>query len=153
MSSAKSDGGKVRGELIPYSFNNPFAFMRELFEQFDFAMPRVDIEHQDDQLEIQIDLPGISPDDISITMDEYVLTLEGVRYERRQRVEGDVMRRERTFGKFQRVLPLPQRVDPYTAQASFENGVLAIKVGTTGRRPEARRIPITVAGRAPEPTD
>jgi len=153
MSSAKSDGGKEKGELIPYSLNNPFAFMRELFEQFDFAMPLVDISHQEDQLDIQIDLPGISPDDIMITMDEYVLTLEGVRYERRRREEGDVMRRERTFGKFQRVLPLPQRVDPYTAQASFENGVLAIKVSTTGNRPEARRVPINVIGRAPEPTD
>ena len=153
MSSAKSDGGKETGELIPYSLTNPFAFMRELFEQFDFAMPRVDIQHQDDQLDIQIDLPGISPDDITVTMDEYVLTLEGVRYERRRRDEGGAMRRERTFGKFQRVLPLPQRVDPYTAQATFENGVLAIKVSTTGNRPEARRVPIGVVGRAPEPTD
>ncbi|HEX5063593.1 MAG TPA: Hsp20/alpha crystallin family protein [Kofleriaceae bacterium] len=153
MSSAKSDGGKEKGELIPYTLDNPFAFMRELFEQFDFAMPRVDIEHQDDQLDIQIDLPGISPEDILITMDEYLLTLEGVRYERRRREEGGVMRGERTFGKFQRVMPLPQRVDPYTAQATFENGVLAIKVCTIGSRPEARKVPISVVGREPEPTD
>lgn len=171
-SSAKSDGGKDKGlaapqsaqaaqaaaaaengrELVRASAYNPFAFMREVFERFDFATPLVDIEHDGDQLAINIDLPGINPDDIEVTMDEYVLTLEGERHESRQRGEGDLMRRERTFGKFQRVLPLPQHVDPETAQASFENGVLEVKVRTIGTRPEGRRIPIHVVGREPSPT-
>jgi len=144
QTSAKADEGTKNGELVRYSSDSPFAFMREIFERFDIATPRIDIEHRGDQLFIQIDLPGISPDDLAVDLDEYTLTLEGERRERLQRPEGDVVRSERTFGRFARVLPLPQHVDPESAEAYFDNGVLEIKARVLGNRPHGRRLPINV---------
>lgn len=129
QSSAKPEQATKNGELVRYSSDTPFAFMREIFERFDFAMPRVDIEHQGDQLFIQVDLPGISPDDIEITIGEYWIEMKGER---------------RRFGPFERLVPLPHHVDPDSAEARLDKGVLEIKVRSLGTRAQGRKLPIQV---------
>jgi len=130
-------------ELVRYSSQVPFAVLREVLERFDFASPRVDIEHDGDYLAIQVDLPGISPDDFEVILDEYSLELEGERRERRERRGDNVARSERSYGRFQRVIPLPQHVDPESAEAKFENGVLEIRVRALGARKRGRKLAIT----------
>ena len=117
QSSAKPEQAAKNGELVRYSSDAPFAFMREIFERFDFAMPRVDIEHKGDQLFIQVDLPGISPDDIEVSIDEYWIELKGER---------------RRFGRFERLIPLPNHVDPESAEARLgKSGRLVIRPSGT----------------------
>ena len=130
-------------ELVRYSSQVPFSALREVLERFDFASPRVDIEHDGEYLLIQVDLPGISPDDIEVILDDYSLELEGERRDRRERRGDNVARSERGYGRFQRVIALPQRVDPESADAKFENGVLEIRVRALGASKPGRKLAIT----------
>lgn len=117
-------------EMVRY--NSPFGVIRELLEQLELATPRVDITHVGDELLIQVDLPGISPADMQVTIDDYALELEGQHNDRR----------------FLRVVPLPQHVDPNSAQATFDKGVLEVRVRAPTRE-HGRRLEIkTGEGRA-----
>jgi HSP20 family molecular chaperone IbpA len=138
----------MRRELVPYRIYSPFALLRDMFERFDFAMPRVDITHADDQVLIQIDLPGIHPEDLEVVIDEYSLELEG---EHRELRAGTVVQSERGYGRFVRVIPFHQAVDPSTAEAAFDNGVLEVRVRAVGQRKHERKLPITIV-RHHEPT-
>ena len=73
------------------------------------------------------ELPGVTPDDVTINLQEDVLTLEGAR---RPKQEQDVnwQRRERAYGSFSRAVQLPFRVDPDKVQARFSNGILEIEL-------------------------
>ena len=135
-------------ELVRYSSYAPFAMMNELLERFDFAMPRVDIWHEGEFLFVDVDLPGVSPDDFDVLIDEYSLTIEG---ERRTR-ERKLARTERPYGEFERVIPLPQHVDTNTAEARFDNGVLEIKVRAIAPRPQGRKLEVTVVRNQPNTT-
>ena len=133
--------------LVRYSSYSPFLMIRDVLERFEFAAPRVDIWHDGDYLFIQVDLPGVSPEDIDVLIDEYSLTVEGERRDRRERLS------ERGSGRFERVIPLPQHVDTNEAEAQFENGVLEIKVRAIAPRPRGRKLPITVVrDNQPQPT-
>ena len=118
-------------ELVRYTSLTPFGVIREMLQQLDLATPRVDITHEGEQLLIQVDLPGLSPSDIQITIDDYSLELEG----------------ERNDSRFRRVIPLPQHVDPNSAEATFDNGVLEIHVRAASER-HARRLEIKTSGAA-----
>ncbi|HEY5951911.1 MAG TPA: Hsp20/alpha crystallin family protein [Kofleriaceae bacterium] len=133
-------------ELIRYSSFSPFDALREMFERFDFAVPRTDITHDGEQLLIQIDLPGISPDDIEVTIDDYSLELDGERRDDRSQREGNLLRTERRYGHFHRVIPLPQHVDPDSAEARFDHGVLEIKVRAPADRQRGRKLAISAVG-------
>jgi HSP20 family protein len=129
MTSSTKPDPQSSTELVRYTSSTPFGVIREMLEQLDLATPRVDITHEGEQLLIQVDLPGLSPSDIQITIDDYSLELEGERNDRR----------------FRRVIPLPQHVDPNTAEATFDKGVLEIHVrAATDRR--ARRLEIRTSG-------
>jgi HSP20 family protein len=150
-SSTKPTQGTDTKELTRYTVS-PLTVIRDMFDQLDLGVPRVDITHQGEQLEIEVDLPGISPDDLNITIDDYMLDIEGERINRREQREGNVALKERAHGRFHRVIPLPQHVDPETAEARFENGVLEIKVRAPKERQHPRRVPIKVTGEQPAPS-
>jgi HSP20 family protein len=112
--------------------------------------PPVEVRQREDKLVISVDLPGMSQDQrdqIDITVQGSSLVIEGERT--RSGEAGDVSRSERPYGRFRRVLSLPDHVDPDQVNARFENGVLEITVPLppsqitrrivirTGRQPEA----------------
>jgi hypothetical protein len=72
--------------------------------------PAIDIVEEDVAFVINVELPGIWPDDVTVSFDDHVLTIRG---ERKPEVaEGDAFRRrERSYGAFCRALALPDRVD------------------------------------------
>jgi HSP20 family protein len=104
--------------------------------------PAVEMLERDGQLVVRADLPGLSPDDVRIEVTDDGLVIEGERRsEMEVEEEGGVYRSERTYGRFSRMIALPEGVDPEGAQARFDNGVLEITIPIseqTGRR----RIPI-----------
>jgi HSP20 family protein len=90
--------------------------------------PAIEMLERDGQLVIRAELPGLSPDDVRIEIaDDGSLSIQG---ERRSEMEaqekGGVYRTERIYGRFARVIPLPDDVAVDRAQARFENGVLEI---------------------------
>lgn len=73
------------------------------------------------------ELPGVTQNDVNLSLQEDVLTLEGAR--RPTGEEGvDWQRRERAYGSFTRAVQLPFRVDPNKVQARFNNGILEVEL-------------------------
>ena len=112
-------------------------------------IPPMDLVETENDFVLKADLPGLSDDDVSIEVEDNVLTISGERKsEHEERKEG-YYRVERSFGRFSRSLTLPEGVDPEAVQASFEHGVLEVHVP----KPEAkkpRKVAISVGGGAPK---
>lgn len=105
--------------------------------------PTMDVVKTDGQLVLTAELPGISPDDVDISLKGDVLTIMGEKSEEREVAEEDRYLHERTFGSFQRRITVPDGVSPDAIEASFENGVLTIQVNLPElKTPEATRIPV-----------
>ncbi len=91
-------------------------------------IPAMDLVETDDHLVLRADLPGMSEDDVDIEIKDGVLTVSGERKaEHEERREG-YHRVERSFGRFSRSLTLPQGTETDKIEASFDNGVLAVRV-------------------------
>lgn len=93
-------------------------------------VPPVSVSETSDELLLSAELPGMSEDDISIDLENNVLTISGQKNEVRE--EGDEERRyhvyERHFGSFNRSFTLPRTVDPSDIRATFDNGILTVKM-------------------------
>jgi HSP20 family protein len=91
-------------------------------------VPPVDIQETEDGYRLQAELPGLTRDDVQITLENNVLRLSGERkFEKDVQKEG-YHRIERTYGSFARSFALPQQVNGEGVQAAFENGLLTITV-------------------------
>jgi HSP20 family protein len=91
-------------------------------------LPPVDVSETGDALLLHFDLPGISQDDISVELNDNVLTVSGQR-ERKHEVSKDgYYRFERRFGSFSRSVTLPVGVSEDDITATYENGVLEVRV-------------------------
>jgi HSP20 family protein len=91
-------------------------------------LPPVDVSETEDALLLHFDLPGISQNDISVELNDNVLTVSGQR-ERKHEVSKDTYYRfERRFGAFSRSVTLPAGVSEDDISATYENGVLEVRV-------------------------
>ena len=102
--------------------------------------PLADVEESDDAYLVEVELPGMKRDDISVELAGRRLTVSGERKER-ERV-GILRRRTRTVGRFHYEVVLPGDVEEQGVSASMDEGVLTIRVPKpASERP--RRIPIS----------
>jgi HSP20 family protein len=105
--------------------------------------PAVDIKESDNDIRIDLELPGLRPEDVEVTAENGLLTIRGEK--RSERKEGDDGRYhvvERSYGTFMRTFTLPQGVDETQIQAEFNDGVLSIRIPKTAL-PQPRRIQIS----------
>jgi len=111
-------------------------------------IPATDLVETDGEYVLRADLPGLSESDVNIEFEDGVLTLSGERKaEHEERKEG-YYRVERSWGSFSRSLTLPEGVDPQGVAASFDRGVLEVRIP----KPEARRprkVQISVGATSP----
>ena len=99
----------------------PEANGKEMMTMADWA-PSVDISESDEAFYIEADLPDVTKEDLKVTVDKGVLTLQG---ERKGENHGrKVHRIERDHGRFGRSFALPNLVDDAHVKAEFRNGVL-----------------------------
>lgn len=108
--------------------------------------PAVDCFHTSEphELTVIVELPGVDPESVQVAVDERSLTIAGKRP--RPRVEGQVYQQiEIEYGPFQRVVHLAENVDVAAASASYERGLLTIKM-PIAERPEPRE-PVTIVVR------
>ena len=109
-------------------------------------MPAMDLVEDDDAFVLRADLPGMRQQDVSIEFDDSTLTVSGERKAEHESQEAGFHRVERSFGAFSRSLTLPKGIDGDAVSASFDRGVLEIRIP----KPEARkprRISIANGGR------
>jgi HSP20 family protein len=99
------------------------------------AMPRVDVRETDKEVEVVAELPGMEEPDLEVSVGEGMLTIRGEKKEEHEREDKGYVLRERSFGRIERVVPLPAGLDPDSAKATFKNGVLTVTIPKT---PEAQ---------------
>ncbi len=91
-------------------------------------VPTVNTREADDAYYVEVDLPGIRKEDISIDVDENVLTVSGERKVTEEKKEDDYYKVESRFGRFERSFTLPEDVDADNIEAESKDGVLTIKI-------------------------
>jgi HSP20 family protein len=110
-------------------------------------VPAMDLVETEDDFVLRADLPGLSEGDVSIELEDNLLTVSGERKaEHEERREG-YYRVERASGSFSRSLTLPEGVDPDSIKASFDKGVLEVRIPKPEER-KPRKVAITVGGGA-----
>ena len=108
-------------------------------------LPAMDLVEADDHFVLKADLPGLGEDDVSIEVQDNILTLSGERKAEHERKEKGYYRLERSFGRFSRSLTLPEGVNADAISASFDKGVLEVSIPKPEER-KPRRISIGANG-------
>jgi HSP20 family protein len=92
-----------------------------------------DVSEDANGIQISIELPGVAPDDVRLSLENNVLTVCGEKKQRLEEGSERTHRLERTFGTFERAFVLPNTVDPDRIEARYENGVLFVTVPKSER--------------------
>jgi HSP20 family protein len=108
-------------------------------------IPPLDVFETEDGYVIHVELAGMAPDDVDISVEERMLSIEGERQLAEDVSEESFRRIERRYGRFSRSLQLPASADPSGIEASFDAGILTIRVP---RAEEAQPKRITVRAKA-----
>ena len=113
---------------------NPFIDVRPFnrarfgtFESGRWPIP-IDVVSEGEDVVVRASLPGLKPEDISVTLEDRLLTIQGETAEDSEVEKGDYLLRERRVGRFSRSLRLPTSVDADKAEPTYDNGVLTITI-------------------------
>lgn len=90
--------------------------------------PTIDISETDNDLQVTAELPGVDDKDVEVTLVGNTLTIKGEKHAEKDREEKDYHVVERSFGSFQRILPLGFEADPDAVDAKFAKGALTVIV-------------------------
>lgn len=127
-----------------------FGLRREIDRLFEDAFtrdgfswtPAVDIKETEGELRVELELPGLKPEDVEITAENEVLTIRGEkRSERKEDEQSRYHVVERAYGSFMRTFQLPQGIDEDQIAADFDSGVLSLTIPKAAL-PQPRRIQI-----------
>ena len=134
--------------LFTRFWGEPFAHFGALDTWFGdyrpkFFRPVIDVIDKGQALEIIVELPGLEDEDVELAVEDGMLVLRGEKKIEKETEEEGVFRIERSFGTFERSIPLPVDVDTESIDARFEKGVLTIQIPKNVITPaEKKRIPI-----------
>jgi HSP20 family protein len=96
-------------------------------------MPSMDVYETEDKIVATLELPGIEPDNVDVSVEDSTLTISGRREFSNEVKEESFHRVERRYGSFTRAITLPQTADTQKVNANFDNGVLTIEVAKAER--------------------
>ena len=91
-------------------------------------LPPLDVYETTDRFVVNVELPGVDPDSVEVSVEDSTLIVRGERHFYRDVAEDAFHRVERRYGPFARTLSLPQTADANAIEASFDRGVLTIEV-------------------------
>ena len=108
-------------------------------------MPAVDVAETDTTYQVKAELPGIRKEDLDVTVDDGVLTIKAQHNDNQEQTEiGQLIRQERSYGKFVRSLNLGANVDEETIAAEYRDGVLHITL-PKAKEVQPRKVEVSVA--------
>jgi HSP20 family protein len=110
-------------------------------------VPSMDLVETDEHFVLRADLPGLSEGDVAIELEDNVLTVSGERKAQHEEKKEGFYRMERSFGQFRRSLTLPDGVDADAIAATFDRGVLEVRIPKPEER-KPRKVAIQVGDRA-----
>lgn len=105
--------------------------------------PAVNVSESTDVVKVKLEIPGIEPKDVHVTLKDQVLVIRGEKVQETKGTDEKFYRTERSYGAFARAIQLPAAVDKNKVNASFKNGVLIV---TMEKVPEAKGTAIPVTG-------
>lgn len=112
----------------------------------------LDVTRTADELIVEAALPGIKPEDVEITVEDGTLSIRGEFREDKQTGEGETLVQEIRRGTVARAVTLPSGLEPDKANATFENGVLTLRIPKAESvKPKQIRISPTTEGKATTP--
>ncbi len=125
-------------------FQHPFVYqgMRTVAGEHNWS-PSVDIAETDDSFEVRAELPGVTQDDIQVSVKENRLTLKGEKRQEQVDDSKNYRRVERPYGRFQRAFTLPPTVKADDIKAEFKDGVLTLDI-PKAEEAKPTEIPIRV---------
>src|SRR3954454_19271622 len=110
--------------------------------------PAVDLVEADEHFVLKADLPGLDAGDVSIEVEDTVLTVSGERKVEHETSKEGFYRLERASGEFRRSLTLPEGVDADKIVASFDKGVLEVRIPKPEQR-KPRKVQIALGDQQP----
>jgi HSP20 family protein len=108
----------------------------------EFVPAHMDVSETENEIRICAELPGVSQDEVDVTLEDDVLTIRGEKKLERKEEKEKYHFMERSYGTFQRSLRLPFRVEPDQVRADFNNGVLTVTLPKSRAQDRARRIQV-----------
>jgi HSP20 family protein len=91
-------------------------------------IPPLEMTERDHTLLIKLDLPGMTKENVNVSFTDEGLVIEGERTQETENKKDEWFTTERTYGRFYRVVPLPEGVNYKEVKATFRNGVLEVTV-------------------------
>ena len=89
-------------------------------------LPATDVRETETEYVVEADVPGLKKEDLTLTVQEGILTIRGERKKEEEVKKDNYHRVERTHGKFERIIELPGNVDEAKVTATFKDGVLRV---------------------------
>ena len=141
--------GSVRGELERMRRE-----MERIWDRFSSELPTstlerdwnpsLDLMETEDSLAAEVEVPGINPDDINISVTPDLLTVTGEKKQEPGVQEKNYHLMERAQGRFSRSITLPTAVNPERVEARYEDGILTITMGKR-QTAKSKRIEVKTA--------
>jgi HSP20 family protein len=123
-----------------------------LEQEFNWA-PAVEVRQSGNNLIVHADLPGLTENDVKVEATEDGLVIEGERKQEQTGEERGLHVSERVYGRFYRLIPLPEGAKVEEAKANFRNGVLEVNIPVPESESTKRRqIPISTSGQTTSST-
>ncbi len=145
---------------------SPFSLMRRFSEDMDRLFggmwsgarggetaemgiwaPPIEVSQRDKEMVVCAELPGLRKEDVRVEVNEDGLIIEGERKHEQEHKEGQYYRSERSYGRFYRLIPLPEDANLEQARANFHDGVLEVTIPTPQSQQRRRQIPINEGAR------
>jgi HSP20 family protein len=141
--------GSVRGELERMRRE-----MERIWDRFSSELPTstlerdwnpsLDLMETEDSLAAEVEVPGINPDDINISVTPDLLTVTGEKKQEPGPQEKNYHVMERAYGRFTRSIALPTTVNPDRVEARYRDGILRITMGKS-KAVKSKRIEVKTA--------
>jgi HSP20 family protein len=113
---------------------------------FGSFSPSVDVKESDKDFTIRAELPGVDENDIEVTVTKDAVTIKGEKKEEKEDKGKNYYYMERSYGSFNRVIPLASETESSKAEASFKNGVLNVTIPKSQEAKAKRtKVPIKSA--------
>jgi HSP20 family protein len=103
--------------------------------------PAVDVAEHENEFVVKVELPGVTKDDVKITMQDNILTVRGEKKQEKETKDSSYHRVERAYGSFQRSFTLPTPVKNDKIEATYQDGILTVNLP---KAEEAKRKQIEV---------
>jgi HSP20 family protein len=102
-----------------------------LFERGGIRVPAAELHETEDAIHLKVELPGMSAKDLDVQVTEKAVSISGERKEETKTEDNGTTKSEFYYGKFQRVIPLPARVQNTNVTADYKDGILNLTLPKT----------------------